>query len=72
MPSNQDINKVEKSFKNCVKECTNGASEVIKMHKKHSEVSRLTYSRNIIKCLEIHAHGATKNNLRDEIESQAG
>ena len=55
----KDVDKVFEKFNKCTKDCTHGAKEIFKMQKRHAEVTRLTYSRNIARCLEIHADGAT-------------
>jgi hypothetical protein len=34
--------------------CETGAREVLKMQSKHAEVGRLTYTKNIQRCLTIH------------------
>jgi hypothetical protein len=39
---------------NCVRNCETGVQEVVKMQQKHVEVARLTYSKNIQRCLSIH------------------
>ena len=36
------------------------------LHKKHCEVTRITYSRNILKCMQIHANVNEVESLRDD------
>ena len=43
-----------KGLRNCSKNCETGIEEVLKMQQKHVEVARLTYSKNIQRCLSIH------------------
>lgn len=43
-------------FRNCAKNCEVGTSEVLKMQQKHTEVARLTYAKNIQRCLSIHGN----------------
>ncbi|TNV79017.1 hypothetical protein FGO68_gene2122 [Halteria grandinella] len=52
-------------FMNCVKNCETGVQEVIKMQQKHVEVGRLTYTKNIQRCLSI--HGGPSND--EDVES---
>ena len=35
----------------CVKDCSTGMREVLKMQKQHSEITRLTFGKNIARCL---------------------
>jgi hypothetical protein len=41
-------------FERCMHNCETGAREVLKMQSKHAEVGRLTYTKNIQRCLSIH------------------
>lgn len=36
------------------------------MHHKHCEVSRLTFGKNMTRCLQIHANSATIDTLEDD------
>jgi hypothetical protein len=45
--------------------CETGAREVLKMQSKHAEVGRLTYTKNIQRCLNIHGTPNTEG-LQDE------
>jgi hypothetical protein len=47
----EDIEKAQERFLNCSKECQVGTNEILSMHKKHFEVTRLTYSKNITRCM---------------------
>ena len=54
------------ALEHCVRNCTTGIREVMKQQHQHCEVSRLTYAKNISKCLEIHAEGLSKQSLKDD------
>ena len=54
-------------FKTCIKDCQFGADKVIEMQREHAEVARLTYAKNIARCMQIHADGAqTKSALTED------
>lgn len=38
----------------CAENCKTGTEEILKMQQKHVEVARLTYAKNIQRCLSIH------------------
>ena len=48
-------------FQACVKNCEAGMGEILAMQKKHAEVSRLTYAKNISRCEAI--HGRVRSDL---------
>ena len=54
-----DADSVQERFLKCEKDCSVGTKEVVEMHKKHAEVTRLTYTKNIQRCMQIHANGAS-------------
>ena len=43
-------------FRKCVLNCETGQREVLTMQFKHAEVARLTYAKNIQRCLSIHGN----------------
>lgn len=49
----QDVSSFEAVDK-CVRNCETGQRELLTMQKKHAEVTRLTYSKNVQKCEQIH------------------
>ena len=59
-----DLEKLE----DCVKNCTVGVREVQELQTKHAEVTRLTYLKNIERCLSINSGGISRAALRDDSE----
>lgn len=53
LESGLSIDKMRK----CEQNCEVGLGEVLAMQQGHTEVSRLTYAKNIQRCLQIHANG---------------
>lgn len=53
-------------LRNCTKNCETGIQEVIKMQQKHVEVGRLTYSKNIQRCLSIHGGPSSDSDSSNE------
>jgi len=49
-----------------VRNCEVGTQELIKLQQKHVEVARLTYSKNIQRCLSIHGGPSTQQAEPDE------
>ena len=48
-------------LQDCVKNCEAGTNEILTMQNKHSEVARLTYTKNIARCEQI--HGTVRRDL---------
>eukprot|EP00347_Sterkiella_histriomuscorum_P003353 403364618 len=44
------------SLHKCVQNCETGTQEILKMQATHAEVARLTYAKNIQRCLSIHGN----------------
>ena len=61
--ANDELLTIEKMRK-CEQNCETGIREVLKMQEGHTEVSRLTYAKNIQRCLQIHANGMNEGQLR--------
>jgi hypothetical protein len=53
-------------FKACVANCETGLQEIVKMQQKHVEVARLTYSKNIQRCLSIHGGPSSYSSSNDD------
>ena len=62
----EEIEQIQNKFLKCSKECQVGTNEVLAMHKKHFEVTRLTYTKNITRCMQIHADASSKEGLQDD------
>ena len=43
-------------FRKCITNCETGQREVLTMQYKHAEVARLTYAKNIQRCLSVHGN----------------
>ena len=56
-------------LQNCVKNCEAGLGEILAMQKKHAEVARLTYAKNISRCELI--HGTVRNDSLIEDDEAA-
>jgi len=56
-------------LKQCANNCAVGTGEIMKMQQRHTEVARLTYSKNIQRCLNI--HGNPDNEEDGEVDAVA-
>jgi hypothetical protein len=54
------------ALRNCVSNCETGTQEVLKMQHKHAEVARLTYAKNIQRCLSIHGQPPTSEDSESD------
>ena len=52
----------------CVENCETGQREVLKMQQKNAEVARLTYTKNILKCEQIHGAPSLESYEAGELE----
>ena len=52
-------------FEKCISNCNVGTQEVLKLQHKHAEITRLTYSKNIARCMQIHLDVTAKGQIKD-------
>ena len=55
LSASRQIDSLDEMTK-CVENCEAGMKEILTMQQKHAEVSRLTYAKNISRCLQIHGN----------------
>lgn len=58
--SEENVEGFIDKFENCLKECTAGSREVLKLSKKHSEISWMTLDWNLRKCDQIYKEDPLK------------
>ena len=50
----QNVSQYIDQFEHCLKDCTAGSWEIVKLSKKHAEISRMTVDRNLWKCDQVY------------------
>ncbi|CAI2383367.1 unnamed protein product [Moneuplotes crassus] len=55
-PDTDDILTYSSKFDHCIKDCETPTKTFIKMQKKHTDIARLTYNKNIEKCQEMYSN----------------
>jgi len=56
----ENVSEFIGKFEHCLKDCTAGSWEILKLSWKHAEITRMTFDRNIWKCDETYELDYTK------------